>query len=82
MHRTAIINPDLNNTINSQLIILFRVSVLHVTLLFRLSTVNCRFRSTGSEQVTMATLKVPAQVPSAAEDAEQLRKAFQGPEFV
>ncbi|KAJ1398657.1 hypothetical protein SESBI_30982 [Sesbania bispinosa] len=26
----------------------------------------------------MATLKVPAQVPSPAEDSEQLRKAFQG----
>ncbi|KAJ7956828.1 Annexin [Quillaja saponaria] len=28
--------------------------------------------------MTMATLTVPAQVPSPAEDAEQLRKAFQG----
>lgn len=28
----------------------------------------------------MATLKVPAQVPSAAEDAEQLAKAFKGPD--
>lgn len=26
----------------------------------------------------MATLKVPTQTPSAAEDAEQLHKAFQG----
>ena len=29
----------------------------------------------------MATLKVPAHVPSPAEDAEQLRKAFQGSQF-
>ncbi|KAF7839959.1 annexin D2-like [Senna tora] len=27
----------------------------------------------------MSTLKVPSQIPSAAEDAEELRKAFQGP---
>lgn len=26
----------------------------------------------------MATLKVPTQIPSAADDAEQLHKAFQG----
>lgn len=29
-------------------------------------------------KVTMSTLAVPAQVPTAAEDSEQLKKAFKG----
>ena len=50
-----------------------------------LATVTCIFTASSFSilqkrwnKSTMATLKVPTQTPSAAEDAEQLHKAFQG----